>query len=163
MLHLCFPSAAALWKHHQCSLTGSACLYRSICLKQGDHTNWLALHCSGLCLFSSFPLQAVLVRRITSTPLIIPPYSSVARAIEVSPMPALLSFFHSPMLLWLCPFYGKCILVSLAILQDSARISPPKGLHQHLGSHCAMNLYHLSVPFLLTLHHLLLYILNQQE
>lgn len=114
-----------------------------------------------------FPLKAVLVWRITSTPLTLPPYSGVAHAITLSPMPALLSFLHSPVLLTPGLFYGACLSIPLLILQDSACASPPpKDLHQRWGPHHAllsMNLYHCSIPFILTFHHLLLFILNWQE
>ena len=79
--------------------------------------------------------------------------------------------FSSPSILQCCScwvfFYGKHLSIPLPILQDSACASPtPKDLHQRSGPHCAllsMNLYHCSVPFILTLHHLLLCILNWQE
>ena len=133
--------------------------------RRADRTNWLALPCSGLCLCPPhFPPKAVLVWRINSTPLTIPPYSGVAHAITISPMQP----FSRPSILQCCScwvfFYGKRLSIPLPILQDSACVSPPpKDLHQ---PHCAllsMNLYHCSVPFILTLHHLLLCILNWQE
>ena len=111
-VYLCFPSAAPLWKHYSCSCTSSACHSRSICFKKDAHT--IGWPCPILvCLFPPllFPLKAVLVWRITSTPLTIPPHSGMAHAIRLSPMPALLSFFHSPVLLRQGLFYGTCLSI----------------------------------------------------
>lgn len=163
MLHLCFPSAAPLWKHYSCSRISSACHSRSICFKKGDHTNWLALPCSGLCLFPPhFPPKAVLVWRINSTPLTIPPYSGVAHAITLShASPSLVLPFssaaHAGSFLWKEPLHPPTHSSRFSLCISSSK-RPSSVLGATLCS--SVNLYHCSVPFILTLHHLLLCILN---
>ena len=153
MLHLCFPPTAALWKHHSCSCTSSACHSRSICFKKG----WpYKLVGPALFWFTSvsphFPPKAVLLWRINSTPLTSPPYSGVAHAITISPMPALLSSFHSPVLLMLGLFLWKAPLhPPTHSSRFSLCVSYSKRPSSALGATLCSSVYE-SLPLLSTIH-----------
>lgn len=111
MLHLCFPPTAALWKHHSCSYTSSACRSRSICFKKGwpyklvgPALFWFMSVSPSLSSQSCLSLENKLYSIDYSSIFCCGPcHHDLSHA-------ALLSSFHSPVLLMLGLFLWKAPL-----------------------------------------------------